>query len=93
LYENNVVDATYRDIDCLQCDVCEAQFSDSVLLDEHRAVAGHYKCRYSAECATFVFPTLTEFTAHQQSVHGLVNPSPVQQLAHQVNIVTHSITV
>lgn len=75
----------------LQCDVCEIQCTDSVSLDEHRAVAGHYKCRYSTECASFIYSTQAELLAHQQTVHGLVNPSPVQQLAHQVTIVVLSV--
>ncbi len=55
-----------------------------MVLEDHRANAGHYKCHYSADCASFVFQNLTEVTNHQQSIHGVITQSPVQQLQHQV---------
>ncbi|KAK7582424.1 hypothetical protein V9T40_013869 [Parthenolecanium corni] len=68
----------------LQCDVCETTFADGLILEEHRASAGHYKCHCSPECASYVFQTVAELSSHQQTLHGIMPQSPVQQLQHQV---------
>ncbi|XP_065211376.1 uncharacterized protein LOC135839318 isoform X2 [Planococcus citri] len=80
----NVINYIGSSAVAVQCDVCEASFPDNIVLADHKANAGHYKCVLNPDCAALVFASMTELSGHQQNAHGVMPQSPVQQLAHQV---------
>ncbi|XP_026277314.1 uncharacterized protein LOC113205758 isoform X3 [Frankliniella occidentalis] len=60
------------------CEVCGERSQDQRVLEEHRALAGHYKCQIMPECGSIVWATSAELAAHQSSIHG-VNASQSHQ--------------
>ncbi|CAI6345726.1 unnamed protein product [Macrosiphum euphorbiae] len=66
----------------LSCDVCGIQYDSPELLNDHKITMKHFKCSFK-ECEHLVAAGQQEFLEHQRMVHNSM-PSPVQQLAHQV---------
>ncbi|VVC43154.1 Hypothetical protein CINCED_3A002219 [Cinara cedri] len=66
----------------MSCDLCTLQFDSLELLNEHKKVMKHYKCSFK-DCEHLILSSQQEFLDHQSMVHNIM-PSPVQQLAHQV---------
>ncbi|XP_001949742.2 dual specificity protein kinase splA isoform X2 [Acyrthosiphon pisum] len=66
----------------LSCDVCGMQYDSPELLNDHKINMKHFKCSFK-ECEHLVASSQQEFLEHQRMVHNSM-PSPVQQLAHQV---------
>uniref|UniRef100_A0A2S2Q306 C2H2-type domain-containing protein n=2 Tax=Sipha flava TaxID=143950 RepID=A0A2S2Q306_9HEMI len=66
----------------VSCDVCGIQFDSAELLGEHKVAMKHFKCTFK-ECEHLVLSSQQEFLDHQRLIHSIM-PSPVQQLAHQV---------
>lgn len=64
------------------CDVCGLQFDSSELLIEHKATMKHFKCTFK-DCEMLMWSSQQELLDHQHLIHNIL-PSPVQQLAHQV---------
>lgn len=53
------------------CDVCGDRQQDRRALEDHRAMAGHYKCLITAECGAIVWSTAAELAAHQAAIHSV----------------------
>ncbi|XP_060850697.1 uncharacterized protein LOC132929387 isoform X1 [Rhopalosiphum padi] len=66
----------------LSCDVCGVQYDSPELLNDHKVTMKHFKCSFK-ECEHLVVSSQQEFLDHQRLAHNIM-PSPVQQLAHQV---------
>ncbi|XP_027851477.1 uncharacterized protein LOC114130667 isoform X3 [Aphis gossypii] len=66
----------------LSCDVCGVQYDSLELLNDHKVTMKHFKCSFK-ECEHIAVPSQQEFLEHQRIAHNIM-PSPVQQLAHQV---------
>ncbi|XP_060867324.1 uncharacterized protein LOC132942717 isoform X3 [Metopolophium dirhodum] len=66
----------------LSCDICGIQYDSPELLNDHKITMKHFKCSFK-ECGHLLELSQQEFLEHQRMVHNTV-PSPVQQLAHQV---------
>lgn len=66
----------------LSCDVCGVQYDSPELLNDHKVTMKHFKCSFK-ECEHIAISSQQEFLEHQRMTHNIM-PSPVQQLAHQV---------